>query len=125
MDLDVPLGTLAVGTYTVHSGTDSGVLTVGSPPMCTRADASETRMPLFLYADQAFAATIVSAPSSECGCTPEVPAISPSMNDLHLELCSCCLVCDCIGTPTYDASTVGPVLPLAPRRSRFRTARRR
>lgn len=112
MDLDVPLGALPVGTYSVHSGADTCALTVGLPAMCTRANVSETRMPLFLYADQAFAATLVSYPTGECGCTPEVPAISTTMNDLHLELCSCCLACDCVGSPGYEASTVGPVLPL-------------
>jgi hypothetical protein len=88
------------------------MLTVGAPPMCNVADATETRMPHFLYADQPFAATIVAAPASECGCTPEVPPISSSQHELRLELCSCCLACDCVAFPSYEASTLGPTLPL-------------
>jgi hypothetical protein len=112
MDLDVSLGNLAAGTYTVSTNAGSCTLTIGPAPMCNVADATETRMPRFLYADQPFAATILSTSALECGCRPEVPAISPTQRTLRLELCSCCVACDCIASPSYEASTVGPTLPI-------------
>jgi hypothetical protein len=76
---------------------------------CMPTDATETRMPLFLFDTQRFAATVVRAPSSECQCTPQIPPVLATQS-VSMQLCGCCEACDCSGG-AYEASVENVSLP--------------
>lgn len=109
-EVEVPLGPLGRGTYTVT--TDGGAscsFVVGAPPECSPITADETRMPRVVYTDQLLAVTLTQRMSTGgCGCEPRVSDGGGTL-DFRMQICSCCRECDCID-PGYQASReVGPL----------------
>lgn len=108
--IDVPLGELAPGTWTVRAGGASCTLTIDAPLACRATPVERYLLAEILFDDQALAVT-ARAPSGGCGCAPRFASSDPAMPDLSLELCGCCEECECIDGG-YEVGYLGATFPV-------------
>jgi hypothetical protein len=108
--MDVSLGRLPPGSYTIDVGREPACSFVVEPAgECRGATADETRMPSVIYTDQQLAVTLLERRGGSCGCSPRVSDGGGTL-DFRMELCGCCDACDCVD-PGYEASReVGPLM---------------
>lgn len=106
-EVEVLLGPLPPGRYTVQSGGSSCVLDLFEGPACRVTDVDEVRMPAVLFEDQPLVMTLLDRSASGCSCRPFARF---NGREALLELCECCDACDCID-PGYEVGTASDPLP--------------
>ena len=110
-EVEVALGPLPPGRYTVQSEGSSCVLDVWEPRACSVVNVDEVRMPTVLFDDQPFAMTLLERDASSCSCQPHA---SFDGSQARMDICDCCDVCDCIDRG-YETSVASDPLPLGSR----------
>lgn len=109
--LDVPLGTLAPGSWVVRAAGAVCALEIAPPSTCRAGDIDSLRMTQLIFDDQLFVASAQAPGTGSCGCRPSFRGTGSPLDLRRIELCGCCDECDCIDSG-YDVGFVGGTYPV-------------
>jgi hypothetical protein len=107
-EVEVSLGELTPGVYTVRAGEYECAITVREPAMCVPGEIDELRMPAVLLAGDPLPMSFLAG-GRGCGCGYRVERTGAL--SYAAERCDCCEVCECVDDG-YETAIEEPPLEL-------------